>query len=76
MTTDLFGPVPRKPSVVRMRAIDHGQAPGLMPGWKTAQGARFRCWRCGHDDGWSFNMTVSEIKRGLPCPICNEATNV
>jgi len=71
MVRDLFGPVPRKPPTIRMRAIDHGQAPGLMSGWETAQGAHFRCWRCGHDAGWQFNLSVGEIRRGLPCPVCN-----
>lgn len=71
MAHDLFGPVPRKPPTVRMRAIDHGQAPGLMPGWRTAKGAHFRCWRCGHDAGWLFDLTNTEIRRGLPCPNCN-----
>lgn len=72
MTCDLFGLVARKPTFVRMRAIDHGEAPSLMPGWKTANGAHFRCWRCGHDAGWLFNMSVSEVRRGVPCPECNE----
>ncbi|MDQ0510918.1 hypothetical protein [Ancylobacter amanitiformis] len=54
-----------------MHAVDAGHAPGLMPGWRTSMGGHFRCRRCGHDDGWSFDMTVSEIRRGLPCPTCN-----
>lgn len=32
---------------------------------------RFEC-RCGWNSGWIFDpMTVSEVKRGIPCPICN-----
>lgn len=77
MRIDLFGPRPSKPRQVRMQAIDTGQAPGLMPGWRTSMGGHFRCQRCGHDDGWSFDMMPSEIRRGLPCPVCNsmEAAN-
>lgn len=71
MAVDLFGPLPRKPRIKRMHAIDHGEAPGLMPGWHTAQGGHFVC-KCGHDAGWQFNLTPSEIRRGLPCPVCNE----
>lgn len=71
MSAHLFGPVPRKPPLIRMRAIDHGQAPGLMPGWKTTNGAHFRCWKCRYDAGWLFNMTATETRRGLPCPSCN-----
>lgn len=78
MRTDLFGPLPSKPRQVRMHAIDTGHAPGLMPGWRTAMGGYFLCQRCGHDDGWSFDMTPTEIRRGLPCPVCNgtEGANV
>ncbi|MBN9067066.1 MAG: hypothetical protein J0H60_11570 [Rhizobiales bacterium] len=56
-----------------MKATDHGEAPGLMPGWRTAEGARFECAKCGHDEGWHFDMKPSEIRRGLPCPNCNGA---
>jgi hypothetical protein len=72
MKHDLFGPVPRRPPLVRMRAIDHGEAPAKMPEWKTANGARFRCWRCHHDAGWLFNLSNTEIRIGIPCPKCNE----
>lgn len=72
MRQDLFGPMPRKPRVVRMHAIDHGEAPGLMPGWRTAQGGHFKCSRCGHDAGWLFDLTATEIRRGLPCPVCEK----
>lgn len=68
---DLFGLVPRKAPVIRMRAIDHGCAPGLLPGWTTTNGAHFRCWRCKHDAGWLFNLSDGEVRRGVPCPECN-----
>ncbi|WP_419739120.1 hypothetical protein [Ruegeria sp.] len=44
---------------VMMHADDRGQAPGLMPGWRTAK-------------GWLFDMTDSEVRRGVPCPVCND----
>lgn len=71
MTPDLFGARPRSPRRIMMKATDHGKAPGLMPGWKTAEGAHFVCQRCNHDAGWLFNLTPTEIRRGLPCPACN-----
>lgn len=67
---DVFGPTPRRPRITRMHAVDHGQAPGMMPGWKTPKGGHFKC-RCGHDAGWLFNLTDSEVRRGVPCPKCN-----
>lgn len=76
MRHDLFGPVPRKPRRFLMHAIDHGEAPGLMPGWKTAQGGHFVCSRCGYDADWLFNLTPTEIRRGLPCPKCNGEADV
>lgn len=68
---DLFGPVQTKPRRAMMHASDVGEAPGLMPGWATATGGYFQCSKCGHDAGWLFNMQISEIRRGLPCPRCN-----
>lgn len=68
---DLFGPLPVKPRLVRAHAVDTGQAPGMMPGWTTSKGGQFVCGRCGHDLGWLFNMQDSEIRRGVPCPVCN-----
>ncbi len=72
---DLFGPrarQPRKPRIVRMHAADVGQAPGMMPGWTTTTGGYFVCGRCGHEAGWLFNLTMTEIRRGVPCPHCNQ----
>lgn len=69
---DLFGPIPRKPRRVMMHAVDIGQAPGMMPGWTSAKGGEFVCRRCGHEAGWLFDMTETEIRRGVPCPVCNE----
>lgn len=49
-------------------------------------GCRFRCRRCGHEtdwigvwsvkDGWERTdqpLTLTEAKRGVPCPKCNQA---
>lgn len=69
---DLFGPVHRAPRRVLMKATDHGEAPGMMAGWRTARGARFECAKCGHDAGWLFDLYPSEIRYGLPCPKCNK----
>lgn len=68
---DLFGNRPRRPRRVMMHAVDTGDALGLCGGWRTTAGARFVCSRCGRDDGWSFDLTASELRRGLPCPDCN-----
>lgn len=70
---DLFGyEKPRQSRRVIMRAIDAGQAGYLMPGWETSSGGHFVCDRCGHDDDWTFNLNMTAIKRGLPCPECNK----
>lgn len=71
---DLFGHTLKaasRPRRVIMHAVDAGSAGYLMPGWNTDQGAKFKCQRCGHDDGWTFNLSTTEIKRGIPCPHCN-----
>lgn len=31
-----------------------------------------KCAHCGYDDGWQRkDNTLTELKRGLPCPKCN-----
>lgn len=67
--------VPSQPRIVRMHAVDTGDAPGLLPGWRTTGGGDFVCRRCGHEAGWLFDMSPSEIRRGVPCPVCNEASS-
>lgn len=44
----------------------------MMEGWRTPKGGHFVCQKCGHDAGWRFDMQDSEVRRGLPCPLCNE----
>ncbi|ODM42823.1 hypothetical protein [Cereibacter johrii] len=69
---DLFGfRKPRPPRRVMIRAADVGQAPGLKPGWRTTRGGHFVCPRCGHDAEWRFDLTETEIRAGVACPICN-----
>lgn len=56
---------PARPRRVMMRVADAGAAPG------KGHMARLTCVRCDHDAGWLHFDTVSEVKRGLPCPKCN-----
>lgn len=54
--------LPRKPRLKRMRVADAGQ--GCI---------QFVCPHCSYDTGWiKDERTVSENKRGIPCPQCNE----
>lgn len=63
---------PRARPRVMMKMTDAGNAGYRLTGWKTDRGANFECLKCGHDDGWTFNLTITEIRRGLPCPKCNQ----
>lgn len=71
--TELF-PVPAKPRQKR-RVMMHVADAGNW-GWHTPWGGkciRFECSKCGHDTDWiDDNLSVTENKRGMPCPICNE----
>lgn len=29
------------------------------------------CGRCGHKTDW-ISLSLTEAKRGIPCPVCNE----
>lgn len=66
--TDLFGYVkPRAKPLKRMHVHDAGHLPG------GSKGIQFVCPRCGHDTGWIHDeWTVTQNRRGLPCPKCNE----
>lgn len=33
---------------------------------------QLECRRCGHNTGWIPMRTVTEEKRGRPCPQCNK----
>ena len=70
MSGDMFGYVkPRAGPRVMMHAVDVGEVPGGKPG------AHFACQRCEYDDGWSeTGPSVTEVRRGKPCPRCNAST--
>ena len=72
---DLFGPKLALPRRIMMHAVDAGQAGYMMPTWTTEWGADFTCPHCGYEAGWIFNLSDSEVRRGVPCPKCNEASN-
>lgn len=59
--------IPRtRPRRIMMHVADAGDH-----GSKVIQ---FRCSQCGHDTGWIMDeRTVTENRRGMPCPKCNGA---
>ncbi|WP_406720404.1 hypothetical protein RPE78_09475 [Thioclava litoralis] len=53
--------IPKAPPTKRMHPSDAGE--GMI---------RFSCPHCGHDTGWIADQwTITENKRGQPCPVCN-----
>ena len=55
--------LPRSKSIKRMHVTDAGHA-----WWEV----HFKCGHCGYDAGWKqYDNTLTELKRGLPCPKCN-----
>ena len=60
----LFDELPRSRSkLVRMHVVDASCESGLI--------VVVECWKCGHSSGWIQVDTVTEAKRGIPCPNCN-----
>lgn len=57
--------LPRTPPIKRMHVIDAGYDHGHV---------HMHCDHCGYDDGFQFvyDNTLTELKRGLPCPECNK----
>ena len=63
---DMFGfKKLRAQPLVRAHIVDAGA------GMTKAQIGKFEC-RCGWRSGWVEFETVTEGKRGIPCPVCNE----
>lgn len=59
--------IPRSPAIKRMTVMDAGNFPD------GAKCIEFECRRCGHNTGWIYDeLSVSENKRGIACPKCNE----
>ncbi len=58
--------LPRSPRIRRMHVIDAGTDKAHV---------HMVCVHCGHDDGFNYyhGKTLTELKRGLPCPKCNMA---
>lgn len=53
-------PLPRRAPIKRMHVADAGE------------GILFECGHCGYSTDWIVdNHTLTENKRGLPCPKCN-----
>ena len=64
---DLFGHVKtrQKPRTM-MHVSDAGN------GFGDYSVIEFECRKCGHNTGWiKDEKSVSENKRGMPCPNCN-----
>ena len=59
--SEMFSRPPAPPRRVMMHVIDAGQ--GM---------AEFECGKCGHNAGWLIVESITEAKRGEPCPICND----
>jgi len=57
---------PRAAPLKRMHVDDAGSFPD------GSKAAAFLCARCGTRSDWQRIATVSEGKRGIPCPVCNK----
>lgn len=63
------GKNPRAKPRVMMHVVDAG------PGCEIEGGPHavvLECGWCGHNTGWITVQTITEGKRGKPCPVCNK----
>lgn len=67
---DLF-PMPEKPRKKR-EILMHVYDAGDSCDGETKMACCFECSRCGHKEEWMNMRTVTEAKRGIPCPKCNK----
>lgn len=64
-------PRTRKP-IKRMHVHDCGPSPYKSESGKEAHFVWLKCGHCKHDNDWMhFEGTITELKKGLPCPKCN-----
>ena len=63
---DLFNHVRQRS---KPRKLMHAFDAGEFPDGKSA--AAFKCVRCDHHSGWIY-ASLSEIRRGVPCPQCED----
>ena len=56
--------IPPKPQRQKPRVLMHVSDAGC--GF-----TQFTCNKCGHETDWLIFDSVSEAKRGMPCPKCN-----
>ena len=61
-------PKERAPRQVLMHVTDAGET-GFEE--RGAHSVCLKCAKCGHETGWVTVQSVTEGKRGKPCPICN-----
>lgn len=69
-TLEMFDKPPRAKPRKLMHVCDAGDGPCSND--ETPISVRYLCPRCGHETGWMGARTVTESKRGIPCPKCNE----
>ena len=70
MEENLFGKdqLPRRKNIKRMHVYDAGYD---MAGEEIVC---MKCRHCGYDSNWIYTegKTLTEVKRGFPCPKCNQ----
>lgn len=73
-TEDMFADLkpPRQKPRKLMHVFDAGNEVGCGSAGSSRHVVRFKCYRCGHETDWMLVETVSEAKRGIPCPQCND----
>lgn len=59
--------IPKRKPIKRAHVCDAGEG---QPGFPY--GASFQCERCGWQSDWTCFDNATEIRKGLPCPKCNE----
>jgi hypothetical protein len=68
----LFDPAEFRPPPIPRRHLMHVFDAGPDDG-EASHLVRFTCKRCGYETGWVRVESVTEGRRGKPCPTCNES---
>lgn len=68
---DMMPKKERKPPIKRAHMSDAGGNDGKYAATHPHLAA-FTCKRCGWESKWLAFRTVTEVKAGIPCKICNK----
>lgn len=74
-SNELLFPKNELPRTRKRQVLMHVVDAGCCGMERGKQSIAFECGKCGFRPGWTTVDSVSEARRGIPCPKCNAAND-